>query len=437
MTQATPILAAAPGHILAHVLLALAAVVIAGRLVGALFRRLGQPPVIGEVVAGILLGPSFLGWISQSLFQVNATELLLPKEVAPHLGVIAQLGVILYMFLVGLELNAGLLRAQAKAAIGISAAGMVVPFLLGVALAYPLHERFAPAGVPFSSFTLFLGIALAVTAFPVLARILTDRGIARTRLGVLALSCAAVGDAAAWCLLAVIVGVVQARIDDALLVIGLSAAFIAFMLLAVRPLAARWARRLEGRPLTPGIAAWIFAAVLLSALATEAIGIHGLFGAFLLGVVIPHDCRVARELEHRLKEVVVVLFLPAFFAYTGLRTQIGLISGWEQWLVCGLIILAATLGKFGGTLAAARLTGLDWLTSASLGVLMNTRGLMELIVLNIGLDLGVISPALFTMLVLMALVTTLATAPVLKRLMPREEVPPRIEPSRAVAAEAV
>jgi Kef-type K+ transport system membrane component KefB len=398
---------------LAHVLLALLAVVLTSRLVSRAFTYVGQPPVMGEVVAGILLGPSLLGRVAP-----QASAFLLPPAVAPYLGVLAQLGVILYMFLVGLELNAGLLRAHARAAVAVAHAGIVVPFLLGAALAVGLYPRYGPADVSLTSFALFLGVALSITAFPVLARILSDRQMEKTELGVLALGCAAAGDVTAWCLLALAVGVAQAALGGALLVVALAATFVAFMGLVVRPVAARVVGWFREGPLTTGVVAWVFVAVLAAALTTEVIGIHAIFGAFLLGAVIPHDSLLARELRGKVEDVVTVLLLPAFFAYTGMRTQIGLVAGVAEWLVCGLIIVTATVGKFGGTLLAGRLAGLDMRTAAALGVLMNTRGLMELIVLNIGLDLGVISPTVFAMMVFMALVTTLATTPVLLLVQP-------------------
>jgi len=397
---------------LLHVLLALAAVIVVGRGLGLLLRRLGQPAVIGEVLAGILLGPSLLGrvWPAGAAF-------VLPETVAPYLDVLAQLGIIFSMFMVGLHLNAGLLRRQAQTTVAVSHASIVVPFLLGAALALWLYPTLAPPGVPFTSFALFMGVALAITAFPVLARILTDRGIEHTELGVLALGCAAADDVTAWCLLAFVVGVTRADVSSAVLVIGLTLVFIAVMLGIVRPLAARLAAWPEER-VTPSVLAAVLTAVLLAALTTEAIGIHAIFGAFLLGVVIPHDCAVARVVQRKLTDVVTILLLPAFFAYTGMRTQIGLVDTGHAWLVCGIIIGVATVGKFGGAVLAGRLTGLSWRTASALGVLMNTRGLMELIVLNIGLDLGVISPPLFAMLVLMALATTLATTPALTLLRP-------------------
>jgi len=388
-----------------HVLLAMAAVILTGYALGRVFACVGQPPVIGEVMAGILLGPSLLGR--------ETSAIILPPSIAPYLGVIAQLGVILYMFLVGLELNLSRLRGRAQATVTIAHTGIVVPFLLGAGLALWLYPRYSQSGVPFTSFALFIGIALSITAFPVLARILSDRRMARSELGVLSLGCAAMGDVTAWCLLAFVVGVTQAKVGGAVAVAGLALGFIALMFLIVRPMAACFVRRTGDGPLSTGAITLVFTGVLLSALATEAIGIHAVFGAFLLGAMIPHDSAIAREFTHKLENVVSVLLLPAFFAYVGMRTEIGLLAGWTNWLVCGVIILAATAGKWGGTLAAGRLTGLDWRTSASLGVLMNTRGLMELIVLNIGLDLGVISPTVFAMMVIMALATTLATTPLL------------------------
>jgi Kef-type K+ transport system membrane component KefB len=266
---------------------------------------------------------------------------------------------------------------------------------------------------------MFMGVAMAITAFPVLARILTDRQMESTQLGTIAMGCAAADDVTAWCLLALIVGVVQAEVAGVFTIFMQVAGFIIAMLFVVRPLITRLCARLDATngPLPILVISGVFFSVLLSAITTEAIGIHALFGAFLFGAVVPHDGRIAREFSAKLKEPVTVLLLPAFFAYTGMRTQIGLVSSVEDWLWCGVIILVATVGKFGGTLIAARLTGQTWRDAAALGILMNTRGLMELIVLNIGLDLGVISPTLFTMMVIMALVTTAATSPVLSLLI--------------------
>jgi K+:H+ antiporter len=399
--------------VLFHLLLAMAAVIVVGRLLAPLFRAVGQPPVIGEVIAGIVLGPSLLGRLSPDAFGY-----ILPADVAPLLGIVAQLGVILYMFLVGLELNPDVVRQRVHAAVTTSLASILLPFALGWALAVYLYPRFATSDVAFTHFALFVGVAMSITAFPVLARILTDRGMSRTELGVLALSCAAVDDITAWCLLAFIVGVVQATAGGGVvLVILMTLAFIAFMFTVVRPIAVRAARRIEDRDPPQATIAMVVVAILAAALATEGIGIHAIFGAFLLGTVIPHDSRLARAIKGRFEDLVTILLLPAFFAFTGMRTQIDLVTG-SEWLVVALIVGVATAGKFGGTLLGARVSGLSWRSAASLGILMNTRGLMELIVLNLGLDLGVISPKLYTMMVLMALATTIATTPVLRLTMP-------------------
>lgn len=411
--------ASASSDSLMHVLLALGAVIVVSRAMGALFKRLRQPAVIGEVIAGILLGPSLLGRVAP---EVQA--FLLPSNVAPFMSVIAQVGVILFMFLVGLHLDTGMLRKRTDTSIAISHASIVVPFTLGALLSLWLYPRVSTRDVPFTVFALFMGVSMSVTAFPVLARILTDRRLHTSRMGTIALACAAVDDVTAWCLLALVVGVVQADAHGAVLTVALTAVYIAVMLVAVRP-AAQWLARRYEHPSRVGQStlAVLSVALLGSALATELIGIHALFGAFLLGAIIPHDSALARAAQDKLEDMVVVLFLPAFFAFTGMRTQIGLVSGWEQWLMVGVIIAVASVGKFGGTLAAAKLTGLGWKDSAALGVLMNTRGLMELIVLNVGLDLGVLSPSLFAMMVLMAVVTTLATAPALSALTLGSEAP--------------
>jgi len=410
------------GHALFHVLLALSAVIALGRLLGKAFTYVGQPPVIGEVVAGIALGPSLLGRVSP-----EGMEFLLPKDAAPHLGVVAQLGAILYMFIVGLELNTGQLRAIARSVFAVSHVSIVLPFVLGAALALWLYPALSNSAIPFTSFALFVGVAMAITAFPVLARILTDRGLARTSLGVTALGAAAVGDVTAWCLLALVVGVAKAQIGAAMLVLLWSALFVAGMLLVVRPLVAVYVRRHGDVPPARGTIAIVIIGVLLASLTTEAIGIHAVFGAFLFGVLIPHDSRLARDIGRKLYDVVTVLLLPAFFAFTGLRTQIGLVSTGTEWAMCAAIVVVATAGKFGGAFLAARATGQTWREAAAVGSLMNTRGLMELIVLNIGLDLGVISPTLFAMMVIMALVTTMATAPALHFLLPATQPAPADE----------
>jgi len=395
---------------LTHVLLALVVVLVAARSLGALFRRWQQPAVVGEMIAGILLGPSLLGRAAPGL-----SHFLLPGTVAPYISVIAQIGVILYMFLVGLELDTGLLKQRTHAAVAISHASIVGPFLLGAGLALWLYPRYSSSNVSFTLFALLLGVAMSITAFPVLARILTDQHLHTSRMGAVALACAAVDDVTAWCLFAFVVGLAHARPAGALVTLAWTAGFIVTVLVAGRPAAAWYARRYARRGASgQGAIVVVCAALLLGALATERIGIHALFGAFLIGVVIPHDSALARDVMRKFEDLVVVLLLPMFFAFTGMRTQIALVQGWQDWAVCAAIVLVASLGKFGCGALAARWQGLGWRQAASLGILMNARGLMELIVLNLGLDLGILSPTLFAMLVIMAIVTTFVTTPALQ-----------------------
>jgi K+:H+ antiporter len=400
---------------LARLLLSLALVTLATRVVGGLFRRfLRQPPVMGEIVAGLMLGPSLLGALWP-----EAQAFVLPADVAPFLGMLSKVGVVLFLFLVGLELEPRVLRGHTHATVAISHASILAPFLLGAGLALWLFPRLAPGGVDFTSFSMFLGIAMSVTAFPVLARILADRGVQRTPLGTTALACAAVDDVTAWSLLALLVGLAQAELAQAGLTVLLLVLYVAVMLVAVRPALAAFAARIErsNEPLSRTSLTLVFVALLLSAVATAAIGVHALFGAFLLGVLLPRDGKLAREVRQRIEDFVLVLLLPSFFAFTGLRTEIGLLEGRADWLMCAAIVAVATAGKLGGTALAARLSGLGWRPAVALGLLMNTRGLMQLIVLDLGLELGLITPKLFTMMVIMALVTTFMTSPALDRVL--------------------
>lgn len=402
---------------LARLLIALVVMVAVARGAGRLFRLVGQPPVIGEVIAGILLGPSLLGALWP-----EATEFVLTPNVQQRLRAISSIGVMLYMFLVGLELNPRVRGKRAHATVMISHASIVAPFVLGSALALLIYPRFSTSDVPFPVFALFMGAAMSVTAFPVLARILTDQGLQRTPLGIMALTCAAVDDVTAWCLLAFAAGVARASAGHALTTAGLTAVFLLVMAFLARPLLRRISARADAAgELTQGTTAIVFTALLLAALATEAIGIHAIFGAFLVGALIPHHGVIAREMTRRLTDLVVVLMLPAFFVLTGMQTRLGLVNGWEEWTVCGLVILVAVAGKFGGTAVAAKATGSDWREAASLGALMNTRGLMQLIVLSVGLELRVLTPTLFAMMVIMAVVTTMMTAPALRMLTPRNK----------------
>lgn len=420
---------------LTQLLLQIAAILLLGRLLARVLRRLGQPVVMAEIVAGIALGPSVLG-----LMWPGGLTLLFPAESLTLLGMVAQLGLVFFMFLVGLEFDPKLLQGQARTSIAISNAGIVVPFALGAALALPLHAGLAPPGVGLLPFSLFLGTAMSVTAFPVLARILTERGIVRTRVGAIALAAAAVDDVTAWCLLAMVVGVAASGgFGAAALTTALALAYSLFVWFVVRPMLARVGPR-QGSALSADVVASVFLLVVLSAAMTEWIGIHALFGAFLIGAAMPRRGGLTAVLAEKLEDFVTVALLPLFFAYSGLRTQIGLLSTPADWGLCLVIVGVATLGKFGGTALVGRLRGLTTREAAVLGVLMNTRGLMELIVLNVGLDLGVISPRLFAMMVIMALVTTWATSPVLARLYPPSRAlhdPAPAPPPAPPATEAV
>jgi Kef-type K+ transport system membrane component KefB len=403
---------AAPASGLASFLLALIVVVACARGLGLVASRLGQAPVIGEMIAGIVLGPSLLGRLwpagSANLFTPHVTDLL---------GIGAQASVVLFMFLVGLELDPARLKGHSHVTIVTSHAGIVAPFVLGTFLALYLYPRYSTRDVPFLAFALFSGVSLSVTAFPVLVRILGDLRIQHTRLGALALACAAVDDATAWLLLAALTSVTRADATSALWTLGLTIAYVALMLWFVRPRVGRWVRA-KGRPggTTPGIISVAFLAILTSALITEWIGIHALFGAFLLGVVTPHDSALAQDLRAKLEDFVVVIALPVFFAYSGLRTRIGLHDDPAQWLDLLIIVGVASVGKIGGCFLASWWLGVPRREAWGLGILMNTRGLMELIVLNVGLDLKVLSPDLFALLVLMAVITTVATTPLLRPL---------------------
>jgi K+:H+ antiporter len=404
VTATTATVTASP---LAQLLLAAAVVIAACKAAGWLAQRLGQPAVIGEINAGILLGPSVLG----ALWPSGASALL-PATVMPQLNVLAQLGVILFVFLTGLEINTKLLRGRGHLAVVVSHVSIAVPFLLGIALAVVAYTKFAPKGVGYLSFALFFGVSMSVTALPVLVRILKDLGLFRSEVGVVALTCALVDDVTAWTLLALVVALVTASsLAGVLVTIGLTAAFVAVLFLVVRPLLARAVSRLRPSMLRT-VAPLALVAVLISAMATERIGVHAMFGAFLFGLIFPRGNAVAEWLEEKVGGLTTALMLPLFFAYSGLRTQIGLLGGnAELWLWCGLILLVATAGKFGGSTLAAKAVGESWNHSLQVGTLMNCRGLTELVVLNVGLDLGVLSPTMFTMLVIMALVSTAMAAP--------------------------
>ncbi|THF65404.1 cation/H(+) antiporter [Pseudothauera rhizosphaerae] len=400
-------------------LLQIAAVLLVSRSLGVVTQWIGQPLVIAEVLAGIVLGPSLLGWLWP-----EAMATLFPQQSMPALRMLSQVGLVLFMFLVGLEFDPRLLQGRARASVIISHSSIVVPFALGAVAGWWLYDAYAAEGVSYVSFVLFLGVAMSVTAFPVLARILSERNLLGSRVGALTMTCAAVDDVTAWCLLAFVVAVARAHgLEQALWTTVLALAYIALMLKVVRPFLGRLGMRVASREgLTSTVVALILLLLIASSTITEMIGIHALFGAFLFGAILPKEGRLAEMLAEKLEAVAVVLLLPLFFAYSGLRTEIGLLQTPAEWLVALGLIGVASLGKFGGSTLAARLTGMRWREASALGILMNTRGLMELIVLNIGLDLGVISPTVFTMLVVMALVTTFTTTPVLALVYPDREL---------------
>jgi Kef-type K+ transport system membrane component KefB/nucleotide-binding universal stress UspA family protein len=400
------------------ILLAQIALILAlSRVMGLLFARLGQPQVMGEMIAGIMLGPSLLGMVAPGAF-----EAIFPDGSVRYLNVLSQVGVIFFLFLIGLELDPKLIRNRGHAAVVISHTSIVAPFLLGAALAlllYPLVFTDTPE-MRFTSVALFMGAAMSITAFPVLARILTERNLHKTQVGAVTITCAAVDDVTAWCMLAFVVGVARATgLQSAVVTAALSAVYVVAMFFLVRPFLRRLERvyDAQGR-LSQNVVAVIFMLILASAWTTEAIGIHALFGAFLMGAVMPKGTQFVRHLSEKLEDYTVVLLLPIFFAYTGLRTRINLLNSPELWLLTGLIIFVACLGKFGGSTLAARACGIGWRESSAIGILMNTRGLMELVILNIGRELGVITDAVFAMMVIMALVTTFMTTPVLNWVYP-------------------
>lgn len=397
-----------------RILLAVAVVILASRAVGSVFSRIRQPRVVGEIVAGILLGPSLLG-----LVLPGVAGYLFPSEVVAVLAVVAEFGLIFFMFLIGLELDLNMVARSGRVALLVSHVSIVLPFVLGLAVSLVVYPLMGNGD--FVGFALFLGAALAITAFPVLARILTDTGLHRTRLGALAITCAAIDDITAWCLLAVVVAVVKSSgALDVVTTVGLSLVFVAGMILVVRPMLARLAGSdgAWGR-LHPPVMAALFAGLFLAAWTTEEIGIHAIFGAFLLGAVMPRSAGLVAKVSERIEDVTVLFLLPVFFAVVGLSTRIGVLDQAALWWIAVLIVAVAVAGKWAGSMLAARACGQGWRDATALGVLMNTRGLTEIVILTIGASLGVVSPALFTIMVVMALVTTVMATPLLGAIYPR------------------
>ncbi|WET67716.1 cation:proton antiporter [Sphingobacterium sp.] len=395
-------------HPLAILLAQIVTIIIAARIMGWICIKIKQPVVIGEMLAGIILGPSLLG-----LYFPEFSHTLFPVESLSNLQFLSQIGLILFMFIIGMELDLNVLRNKAHDAVVISHASIVIPFTLGISLAYFLYLFHPPTNVEFLSYSLFIGISMSITAFPVLARIIQERGLQKSKLGAMAITCAAADDITAWCILAVVIAIVKAGdFASALYTIGLAVAYVLIMIKIVRPFLMR-VGEVKGskEALSKPVVAIFFIVLLLSAYATEVIGIHALFGAFMAGAIMPEGSRFRTAFIEKIEDVSTLLLLPLFFVYTGLRTQIGLLNDPQLWMITIGIILVAVIGKFAGSTLAARFVGQSWKDSLSIGALMNTRGLMELIVLNIGYDLGVLSAELFSMMVVMALVTTFMTGP--------------------------
>ena len=397
-------------HPLAILLAQIITIIIVARFFGWVFRKIGQPSVIGEIIAGIVLGPSLLG-----LYFPEFSLTLFPIESLGNLQFLSQIGLILFMFVIGMELDLKVLQNRAKDAIVISHASIVIPFALGIGLAYFVYFKFAPEGVAFMPFALFMGIALSITAFPVLARIVQERGIHKTKLGAIVITCAAADDITAWCILAAVIAIVKAgTFVSSLYIIGMAVAYVLVMLFVVKPFLKKIGELYATKDsLNKPVVAIFFLTLIISSYTTEIIGIHALFGAFMTGVIMPDITKFRNLFIEKVEDVSVILLLPLFFVFTGLRTEIGLINDPYLWKVTGFIILVAVVGKFLGSALAAKFVGQSWRDSLTIGALMNTRGLMELIVLNIGLDLKVLTPEVFTMMVIMALVTTFMTGPTL------------------------
>ena len=397
-------------HPLAILLAQIITIIVVARFFGWVFRKIGQPSVIGEIIAGIALGPSLLG-----LYFPEFSNALFPTESLGNLQFLSQIGLILFMFVIGMELDLKVLKNRANEAVVISHASIVIPFTLGVGLAYFVYYKFAPEGVAFLSFALFMGIAMSITAFPVLARIVQERGIHKTKLGAIVITCAAADDITAWCLLAAVIAIVKAgSFVSSLYVIMMAIGYVIIMIFVVKPFLKKIGELYGTKDqLSKPVAAIFFLILIISSYSTEVIGIHALFGAFMTGVIMPDITKFRNVFIEKVEDVSVILLLPLFFVFTGLRTEIGLINDPYLLRVTGFIILVAVVGKFLGSAIAAKFVGQSWRDSLTIGALMNTRGLMELIVLNIGLDLKVLTPEVFTMMVIMALVTTFMTGPAL------------------------
>lgn len=395
---------------LAVLLFQIIVILAAVRIFSWLFSYIGQPGVMGEIIAGIVLGPSLLGYFFPNFF-----EMLFPPASLMNLNLLSQIGLVLFMFVIGMELDFGVLKNKMNETLVISHAGIVVPFFLGIVTSFWVYEKYAVTHTAFLPFALFIGISMSITAFPVLARIVQERGLTKKHIGILSIASAANDDVTAWCLLAVVIAIAKAgTFVSALFTVGLTLLYILIMFLAVRPFLKKIGNvYATSEVINKTFVAFIFIVLVLSAVTTEIIGIHALFGAFIAGVVMPSNIGFRKVMMEKVEDVALVFFLPLFFAFTGLRTEIGLLNSPELWGVCALFVGMAIVGKLGGCAIASRLVGESWKDSFIIGTLMNTRGLMELVALNIGYEMGVLPPSIFVILVLMALITTFMTTPLL------------------------
>lgn len=406
-------------HPLAIFILQLIIIIAVSRVCAYLFKKIGQPAVMGEIIAGILLGPSFFGTLIPGF-----TSFVFPPSSLNNLQMLSQVGLILFMFVIGMELDLNVIKRKAGSAFVISYASIIFPFGLGMLLSYYLYSHYAPANIPFYAFSLFVGISMSITAFPVLARIIQERKMTNTKTGIIALTAAAAGDITVWCVLAFVIAIAKAGTStNAIYTTIFALIYIGIMLGVLKPLLKKLvARRVKNELIERSTLAIIFIVLLLSAYFCELIGIHALFGAFMAGIIMPQEWNFRQVLIDKIEDVALVLLLPLFFVFTGLRTQVGLLNNASLWACCLLIILVAIIGKLGGSAFAAKFTGETTKDSLAIGALMNTRGLVELVVLNIGYDMGILSPEMFTMLVIMALVTTFMTNPLLDRIYQTKKV---------------
>ena len=378
------------------------------------------------MVAGIILGPSLLGWLAPGI-----SAFIFPAQSLAFLNTLSQIGLLLFMFIVGLELDSKLLKGRGHAAFLVSHVSIILPFMLGAVLSLYLYPLLSDNSVTFTAFALFLGSAMSITAFPVLARILSEKNLIKTKVGAVTIACAAIDDVTAWSILAIVVAIVRSDAGEIPVWVTLfgTAVFILIMIFLIRPLIEKLEvyYKNKGNKLTADILGTVLLLMFASAWTTEWLGIHALFGAFLMGSLMPRNKNFLESIIEKLNDITIVLLLPIFFALTGLKTSIGLISGTEMWIYFGMILFVAVFGKLGGSAITARISGLHWRESMGLGILMNTRGLMELIILTIGLELGIISPALFAMMVMMALVTTFMTTPFFEWVYPNRIIRKELE----------